>query len=462
MWTLYFVLSHGGVDVNWDVNEGVLWSRDAAFGHHPPLTAWVYAVWFGVFPRADWASYLLAGFCNGITLWISWFLLSDWLDERKRVVGLVMLTLLPFTTFLASKLNTNTLMMPFWVLTTLWLLRSIRHHSGVAALVAGAAGAAAILSKYWSVYLLAAAGTAALFDVRRARYFRSAAPWLAVAAGAALLVPHGLDVPQNPRTLGWVAEATQQVATSAALLRSLAYLRDCAAYASPALLVLMALRPDRAALSDTLMPADADRRLAATMFWVALLLPALVNVAVPHRLSAIWTFPNWSLLPVVLLASPLVVVERAVAVRVLAVALAVPLLAVLAAPLVALANHMTGATDRSARNSLVAAATMQAWRAASDRPLQWVGGDREQFEASGFYWPPGAKFLHFSPDAVRRIAGDGVVLICPAVDRSCTDRIGYMAQGHAARRSEVELSRHYLGIEGRRARYVLLVIPPSR
>ena len=29
VWTLYFVLAHGGADVNWDVNEGILWSQDA-------------------------------------------------------------------------------------------------------------------------------------------------------------------------------------------------------------------------------------------------------------------------------------------------------------------------------------------------------------------------------------------------------------------------------------------------
>ena len=458
VWTLYFVLAHGGADVNWDVNEGILWSQDASFGHHPPVTAWAFAAWFGVFPRADWASYLLAATCIGLTLWISWLLLSDWLDDSKRVVGLAMLTLLPFYTFLASKLNTNTIMMPFWALTTLCFLRSFRHRSNSQALLAGAAGAAAVLSKYWSFYLIAGAGVAALLDPRRARYFRSPAPWLALAAGAALLVPHALDVLRNPRTLAWVAETGQQVGTVGALLRSLAYLRDCVAYALPAILVLVALRPRRAALSDIVAPSDADRRLVAVLFWVPLLLPPLVNVMAPHRLTSLWTFPNWSLLPVLLLATPLVTLQRRTAVRVLAVALALPLLAVIAAPLVALALHASGATDRSARNSLLAAATVEAWRASTGRPLKWVGGDKDQFEASAFYWPPGTRML--DDENNETIARDGAALVCPAVELGCVARIERLAQGAPSRKSEVELRRRYLGIDGRSARYVIIVIPP--
>ena len=44
------------------------------------------------------------------------------------------------------------------------------------------------------------------------------------------------------------------------------------------------------------------------------LLPALVNLAVPARLTPDWTFPNWALLPVVLYGS------RKIAVDLLAVA----------------------------------------------------------------------------------------------------------------------------------------------
>src|SRR5262245_7931667 len=72
LWTLYGLLAHGGTDVIPDVAQGVLWSRQPALEHHPPLMGWTYRIWFTVFPLADWASYLLAAVNTTVTLWIVW------------------------------------------------------------------------------------------------------------------------------------------------------------------------------------------------------------------------------------------------------------------------------------------------------------------------------------------------------------------------------------------------------
>jgi hypothetical protein len=44
------------------MGEVFSWSTALAYGYpkHPPFPAWVAAVWFAVFPRADWAYYLLS------------------------------------------------------------------------------------------------------------------------------------------------------------------------------------------------------------------------------------------------------------------------------------------------------------------------------------------------------------------------------------------------------------------
>ena len=52
------------------------------------------------------------------------------------------------------------------------------------------AAAAAMLGKYWSIFLLAGLALAALVDARRAVFFRSHAPWITIAVGALLLAPH--------------------------------------------------------------------------------------------------------------------------------------------------------------------------------------------------------------------------------------------------------------------------------
>ena len=86
------------------------------------------------------------------------------------------------------------------------------------------------------------------------------------------------------------------------------------AYIALPLIFLAALRPNKAALADIVWPADEVRRQAWLLLLVPLILPALVNLAIPYRLTPDWTFPNWALLPIVLYgARGLVVDERAVA-----------------------------------------------------------------------------------------------------------------------------------------------------
>jgi 4-amino-4-deoxy-L-arabinose transferase-like glycosyltransferase len=79
---------------------------------------------------------------------------------------------------------------PFWAATTWWFLLSFETRRAGWAALAGLAAGAAMLGKYWSIFLLAGLGLAALTDPRRAAYFGSAAPWLTIAIGAALLAPH--------------------------------------------------------------------------------------------------------------------------------------------------------------------------------------------------------------------------------------------------------------------------------
>ena len=59
------------------------------------------------------------------------------LDGEKRVVGLALLTLVPFFNFHALKFNVNTVLMPVWAATTFWFLRSYVTRSALYAVLAG-------------------------------------------------------------------------------------------------------------------------------------------------------------------------------------------------------------------------------------------------------------------------------------------------------------------------------------
>ena len=126
LWTLYGTLAKGSQDIHSDMSEQFALSRELAWGYpkHPPLGMAIVRVWFAVFPAADWAYYLLAMVTAGLALWIAWRLSARFLDGEKRVVGLALLTLVPFFNFHALKFNQNTVLLPLWAATTLWFLRS--------------------------------------------------------------------------------------------------------------------------------------------------------------------------------------------------------------------------------------------------------------------------------------------------------------------------------------------------
>jgi hypothetical protein len=101
VWTLYGSISHASIDVQSDVAELVgAWRAPYLGFHHPPLAYWIVGAWFTLFPREDWASFLLVRSVVGLSLWISWKIFGDWLDDIKRIAALAMLTLVPLLTFL--------------------------------------------------------------------------------------------------------------------------------------------------------------------------------------------------------------------------------------------------------------------------------------------------------------------------------------------------------------------------
>ena len=462
VYTVYGTLASWNSDVHRDFGELIAWSHAPALGYnHPPLSAWVATVWFGVFPRADWSAYLLGMSTSGLALWISWKLFGDWLDARKRVVALAMLTLVPLYTFHALKFNANTVTMPFWAAASLYFLRSFLRRGATQAAFAGIAAGLAMLGKYWSVFLLAGLGLAALFDPRRARYFRSAAPWISIAAGLIVLAPH----------LVWLISGRASTLAFAAStlpggddrIRSLGYLGGSLAYVAVPLIIFLALRPGRAGIADALRPPDADRRLVAVLFWASLLLPAIANLIVPVRLTALWTIPNWTLLPVILLGPAAIAVSRGFAAKVMAAAIVVPLLALIASPMIAAVKQSQAPTGSHAHERALTQAAEALWREQTARPLRLAGGDGELVYGIAFYATDRIVAIAdpLAAAAAQRIDRDGIVLACTGDDKSCLSVIDAVSRRHGGRREEIELRRDYWGIPGVPARYVLFAAPPK-
>lgn len=477
VWTLYGVIAKSSQDLHVDSAELAAWSHHVVLGYakHPPLAGWIVHGWFTLFPIMDWSYYLLAMVYAAIGLWIAWQLFARFLDADKRIAALACLTLVPFFNFHGLRFDHNAVLPALWVATAFCYIRSFETRSAAWAALAGIAAAAAVLGKYWSIFLLIGLGVAALCDARRASYFRSATPWITVFAGLLALAPHLVWLWQNDLiSLLYAFEAHGTKVTGSIGLAALRYLAGAAGYAAaPVLLVLALTRPSGAALADTLVPRTPERRFVAVAFWATMLLPAVISLLLDYGLNPIWSMTDFVLLPAVLLSSPLLVISRRALIAIVGLAVALPLGVLALSPAIALAIHVGGVDPVAAHAKLLAAHVEQEWRRNSDRPLRIVGGDFGLSNVTAFYLPEQASaYPVLEPETApwvtpEIIAHDGAAMVCQLYpdQHDCTIVIKRamdkaMVHNPPPRRVEVLLTRRFLGVAGKPERYLIMIVPP--
>jgi 4-amino-4-deoxy-L-arabinose transferase-like glycosyltransferase len=468
VWSLYGALAKGSQDLHFDMGEMVVWSRDAGIGtpKHPPLAAWLVRVWFSVFPLTDASYYAFAMVLATFALWVAWRVSEPYLDAEKRIVGLVLLTLVPFFNFHALKYNANTVLTPLWAVATWCFLRSFETRSALWAAFAGLAAAAAMLGKYWSIFLLAGLGIAALADPRRSAYFRSAAPYMTIAVGALALAPHVVWIVANDFAPFTYAVTAHPATQWSALKSGLGYLLGAAAYlAVPAALALAAARPGPPALADTVWPREPARRLVLIAFLGPIVLPAIVAAIAKVEIVPLWAIGTATLLPIVLLSSPRITVPRAAAVRLLALGLVFPVLMTLAAPVIAIVIHRQGLSNYSTHYRLLAAAVDRTWRQTTSQPMRFVGSYTNIVNGIVFYLRDRPSTLEINDPRVTpwadaaSVARAGIALVCPEPETACMDSLN--ARGKGLPRHAVTLSRRHFGVGDAPVRYVIVIVPPS-
>ena len=196
LWWIYALIAKGSQDIHFDMGEVVSWSLIPAYGYpkHPPFPAWVAAAWFAVFPYADWAFYLLSTVSIGIALWFVWLIAARYVDGHKRALALALLMFSPGFNFQPLKFNSNALLIPVWAAASYCFLRSFAERSLLWGVIAGVAAAIAMLTKYWSIFLILGFIAAALAHPKRWDYLRSPAPWASVVAGAMVFAPNIVSI----------------------------------------------------------------------------------------------------------------------------------------------------------------------------------------------------------------------------------------------------------------------------
>jgi 4-amino-4-deoxy-L-arabinose transferase-like glycosyltransferase len=470
LWWIYGVVAKGSQDIHFDMGEVVSWSLIPAYGYpkHPPFPAWVAAAWFALFPYADWAYYLLSAVSIGVALWFVWLIAARHIEGDKRALALTMLMLSPGFNFQPLKFNSNALLIPVWAAASYFFVRSFRDRNLRAGAVAGLCAAIAMLTKYWSVFLILGFIVAALVNPRRREYLRSPAPWAAAIAGAVVFAPNIVSLIEYNFQPFQYATAAHAVLGMRGLLDSFGdYFGGVLFLAGGFALILVACRPDPAALRDMLLPREGDRQLLTIATWTAFLAPILLALALHTRLATLWTLPMWSMLPAALLSSHSVSASRSAAAGALAVVATVSLIALVAAPAIAYVIHRNGVPNHAAHYRLIAAAAQSEWNERTEAaPLKLFGSDTNIVNGAGFYLA--GKPLRIDIVGPRDtpwadstlIAREGIALVCASDDAICMRALAALA-GPAMPRREVTLSRSYFGVAGAPERYTIAIVPPQ-
>jgi 4-amino-4-deoxy-L-arabinose transferase-like glycosyltransferase len=377
LWWAYALVAKSTQSIHFDMGEVFAWSTELAYGYpkHPPFPAWVAAAWFAVFPRADWAYYLLATTSIALALWFIWLIAARFVAGEKRALALVLLAFAPVFNLQPLKFNSNALLIPVWAGATYLFLRAYWSRTLLAGALAGAGAAVAMLTKYWSVFLMVGFAAGALVHPRRRDYFRSPAPWASIAIGAALLAPNIATLFRYRFYAFTYASQSHADASFASLLEALANYLAGVLYLAPSLLALqIAAAPPPAAWREMIWPSDPERRFLAVIMWAGVLSPIVASLAFTMRLNALWTMPCWTLLPALMLSAPGVAVTRRAAAAVLGVAYAVPIVALAASPFVALRVLENGLDNHAAYYEPLAQEVDRRWPQVSDRPVRYVAG----------------------------------------------------------------------------------------
>jgi 4-amino-4-deoxy-L-arabinose transferase-like glycosyltransferase len=470
LWWAYALVAKSTQSIHFDMGEVFAWSTELAYGYpkHPPFPAWVAAAWFAVFPRADWAYYLLATTSIALALWFIWLIAARSVDGEKRAVALVLLAFAPVFNLQPLKFNSNALLIPVWAGATYLFLRSYSSRTLAAGALAGVGAAVAMLTKYWSVFLIFAFAVGAFAHPRWRDYFRSATPWAAITAGAILLAPNIATLFEYHFYAFTYASESHADASFGSVQEALGnYLAGALYLAAPLLVLQIVAAPRPAVWREMVWPSDPERRFLAVVMWAGLLSPVVAALAFKMRLNALWTMPCWTLLPALVLSAPGVAVSRRAAAAVVAAAYAMPVVAVAASPFVALRVLANGVDNQAAFYEPLAREVDRRWPEVSRQPLRYVAGPEGLAWGCTFYCRDRPRaFPSFSrinapwidPASMAR---EGFVGLCLAEDPGCLMQARAIAAGNPnAREETVELTRTAFGRSGEPRGFTILLSPP--
>jgi 4-amino-4-deoxy-L-arabinose transferase-like glycosyltransferase len=473
VWQAYFVVAYAGGDLHPDVLETWTLGRSLEWGYikHPPLMGWVARGWTSVFPLENWSFQLMALTNAAIGLWMVDLISRRFVRGDKRMIVLLLLMLLPIYQFHAQRFNANAVLLATWPLATYCFLRSFEARDSRWAVAAGAAAALAMLGKYYSVFLLVSFGVAALLHRERRAYFGSAAPYLSIATGLAVLAPHLYWLATTgapPFSYALAMHANRPFATS--LADALLFIPGVALTLVLPTIAWVLIAGDR------LKRFRRDFRNLNPQLWLlflisvcALVIPALTSLALHTDMPPVWGVQGVFPFAILIVCGAPYTIERTASVNLTAAVTGIAVFAaVVVAPVHAVYRNFHPLYEGRSFYRLAAEELTRRWHDEMEDALPAAGGTDELAFALAFYSPDHPRYEQrlVSPGLAQTLdTGDfagGWVALCRGEDAPCVAAIE-TAAARAPRivQSEFTFELSWFGWPGARQRFVAIMVPPA-
>ncbi|MFZ2652944.1 MAG: glycosyltransferase family 39 protein [Burkholderiaceae bacterium] len=432
VWTFAAWASRANLDLAGDMVESYVWGIEwqAGYVKHPPLFAWIAGAWFSVMPRADWAYSALSASNAALGLLGVAALARRFLPAQPAAIAALTLAVSPLYTTLAIKFNANAVLLSFWPWAAFHFVAYLQSGRRRHAAVCGALVALALLGKYFSVVLLLTFVVAGLAVPAWRSRMRGTGPWIALLAGAVVLLPHAAWLVDHQFiTLRYASDRSAGDLVSG-LLRLANYSAAQFAYLLPsAFLLICAVRVGqrRQALSLLMLPT-VQPAMRLELWWLALgpmLVIAAIAVLAQTPMASVWGMAQWFAITALWLSalSHHGVMVRASSLR--RVMILYWLAVVLLAPALGIANAHRGISAAVEPRAELAQVAQAQWHVRTGRELAIVGGVGVEAMSLAFYangkprwWNPAA------PQTTPWITladwqREGGVIVCMEADIDC-------------------------------------------
>src|SRR5450631_789492 len=392
VWFAFLLIAYIDGDLHSDVLETWTLGRSLEWGYskHPPLMGWVARAWTSVFPLTNWSFQLMALVNSALALWCVDLISRRFVKGDKRVIVLLLLMMLPIYQLHAQRFNANAVLLATWPLASFCFLRSFETREIRWAIAAGAAGALAMLGKYYSVFLITSFVFAAICHPQRRAYFVSWAPWVSAIVMFTVLLPHLHWLVENgapPFAYALARHSGKALAPS--VIEALLFILGIAMILAIPTVTWVLIAGNRLKkFSQDFRAMNPGLLLLFLVSVRTIVVPAITSVGLKTDMPPIWALQGPFLFAILIVCGTSYPIERFYSVNLAVLVIGMAMVAVVvAAPLHAYYRNFHPLHEgRNFYQQAVAELTRR-WHEQSDAALAAVGGDEGLAFATAFYSP---------------------------------------------------------------------------